>query len=199
MLKAYYRLTKPGIIYGNLLTAIGGFLFGAQGDINPYLLVAMSVGTSMIIASACVFNNYIDRDIDAYMARTKKRALVSKQISPTKALIFGGALGLIGVIVLYCFTNIPTLALGIIGFVSYVFLYTFSKRRTVYSTLIGSISGSTPIAAGYTAATGQFDSAALILFLIMAIWQLPHFYAIGIFRRDDYAAAGVPILSVVKG
>lgn len=159
----------------------------------------MAAGTSFIIASACVFNNYIDRDIDAKMKRTNKRALVEGDIRECNALVFGAVIGLIGLITLLLWTNWLTAILGIIGFVSYVFAYTFSKRITVHSTLIGSISGSTPIAAGYTAAAGMFDAGAGILFVIMAIWQMPHFYAIGMFRRDDYAAAGIPILAVRKG
>jgi protoheme IX farnesyltransferase len=133
------------------------------------------------------------------MARTSKRALVKGDIPETAALIYASVLGIVGFAVLWIFVNVPTVVLGVVGFVSYVALYTPSKRRNEYSTLIGSISGATPIAAGYTAATGRFDMAALLLFLIMVIWQMPHFYAIAIFRRDEYAKAGVPILSVTRG
>src|SRR3954466_8728260 len=87
-LQQYYRLTKPGIIYGNLLAAIGGFLFGSHGHIHIYSLLAMAAGTSFIIASACVFNNYIDRDIGSHMARTKKRALVNNRIAPKNPVRF---------------------------------------------------------------------------------------------------------------
>lgn len=199
MIKKYYRLTKPGIIYGNLLTTIAGFLYGSGAHINVLLLAYASIGTALVIASACVFNNYIDRDIDAIMQRTSKRAIVSGAISARNAIIFAGILGAAGVTILSLFTNLPTLALGLVGFVSYIGMYTPSKRKTEYSTLIGSISGATPIAAGYTAAAGRFDVAALFLFLIMVIWQMPHFYAISIFRKDEYAKAKVPILSVVRG
>lgn len=199
MLKTYYRLTKPGIIYGNLLTAIGGFLLAARGNIDFGLLLVAAAGTSLIIASACVFNNYIDRDIDAHMARTRKRALVSGEISGSEALIFGSILGVLGAALLYLFTNLTTLVLGTIGFVTYVLIYTYTKRKTIYGTLIGSIPGATPITAGYTAVTGHFDMGAALLFLILVLWQMPHFYAISIFRRDDYKAAGIPVMSVVRG
>lgn len=199
MFKSYYRLTKPGIIYGNLLTALGGFFLASKGDIDPIILLGTAVGTALIIGSACVLNNYFDRAIDARMSRTSRRALVSGEIRPAHAVIFGITIGISGTIVLYTLTNLITLSLGLIGFVSYVFLYTFLKRKTVHGTLIGSIPGATPVAAGYTAVTGNFDIGALILFIILVIWQMPHFYAIAIFRKNDYAAAKIPVLSVVKG
>lgn len=198
-IKKYYRLTKPGIIYGNALTAAGGFLYGEGRHFYPLLLLATLIGTSLVIASACVLNNYMDQEIDAFMARTKNRALVRGDISESGALIFAGLLGLVGFAILWIFTNLPTVLLGLLGFISYVGFYTPAKRHTEYSTLIGSISGATPIAAGYTAASGQIDLAAIFLFAIMAIWQMPHFYAIAMFRRDEYQAAGVPVLSVVRG
>jgi protoheme IX farnesyltransferase len=197
--KQYYQLTKPGIIYGNLLTAVAGFLLASQGRIDFRLLLATAAGTSLIIASACVFNNYIDRDIDAMMTRTKNRALASAQIEEEYAFAYGAVLGLLGAAILASWTNRTTLLLGVIGFVSYVFIYTYAKRRSVHATLLGSIPGATPIAAGYTAVTGRFDLGALLLFAIMVVWQLPHFYAIAMFRRDDYAAAGIPVLPVVRG
>lgn len=199
MLKEYYRLTKPGIIYGNLLSAIGGFLLAEQGHFNILLFIAMAAGTALIIASACVFNNYYDRDIDALMARTKKRALPSARIEDEYALIYGSVLGVVGITILAAGTNATTVILGLVGWFTYVIWYTRSKRRTVHSTLIGSIPGATAIAAGYTAVTGHFDAGALILFTVMVFWQMPHFYAIAMFRRDDYAAAKLPVLSVVRG
>jgi heme o synthase len=199
MLKAYYRLTKPGIIYGNVLTAIAGFLLGSDGKIDFVRLLATLTGTALVIASACVINNYIDRDIDAKMKRTKKRALVSGTITGAQALTFAGLLGVIGLIVLATQTNMLTLWIGVIGFVDYVVLYTWSKRHTMFATLIGSISGATSITAGYTAATNTFDIGALLLFMILVLWQMPHFYAISLFRQDDYAAARIPVLPIVKG
>lgn len=199
LLKTYYKLTKPGIIYGNLLTAIGGFLLASQGHINFALLAWTAAGTALIIASACVFNNYIDRDIDALMARTRKRALAAAEIEEEYALIYGSVLGTLGLIILASATNTITVILGLIGFFVYVFAYTYAKRKTVYATLIGTIPGATPIASGYTAVTGSFDLGALILFGIMVIWQLPHFYAISIFRKEDYSKASIPVLSIIKG
>lgn len=199
IIKAYYRLTKPGIIYGNILTAAAGFLLGSRGSIDFFGLLAAIAGTALVIASGCVINNYIDRDIDAKMKRTSKRALVSGIISGSQALVYAGVLGVAGFTVLATQTNSLTLGIGVIGFIDYVVFYTWSKRHTTFATLIGSISGATPIVAGYTAATGSFDIGALLLFLIMVIWQMPHFYAIALFRQDDYAAAGIPVLPIVKG
>ncbi len=198
-LKAYYTLTKPGIIRGNVMTAIAGFLFASQGNINTLLLITTLVGVTLIIASGCVFNNYIDRDIDSKMERTKKRALVTGVIRPIPALVFASLLGMLGLTVLIVYTNQLTALIGILAFVSYVVVYGYAKRASVHGTLVGSIPGALSLVAGYTAVTAQLDVTALLLFLIMALWQMPHFYAIAIYRIKDYRAAGLPVLSIKSG
>lgn len=198
MFKAYYRLTKPGIIYGNLLTAAGGFLLASKRDIDPLLMLALLAGTAFVIGSACVINNYIDRGIDKKMARTKLRPLISGQIKGSHALIYGTVLGVAGFGILALWTNSLTVLVGAIGFIDYLVLYSIWKRRSTLGTIVGSISGATPITAGYTAVTGEFDAAALLLFLILVFWQMPHFYSIAIRRRQDYTAAGLPVLPVAK-
>ncbi len=198
-LKEYYLLTKPGIIRGNLMTAIAGFFFASQGNFDWWLGVAVVSGTAFVIASGCVFNNYLDRGIDQKMARTQGRALVTGNISAKAALTYASMLGITGFAILALYTNYLTVLIGIVGFVDYVILYGYAKRHSVHSTLIGGISGSTALVAGYVAVTGSFDVVALLLFLIMAFWQVPHFYAIGVYRKKDYAAAGLPILPVKKG
>ena len=197
--KAYYELTKPGIIRGNVLTAIAGFLFASQGNANLLALGQTVLGVIFIIASGCVFNNYIDRDIDKKMERTKKRALVTGKIKPLPALIFATILGVIGLLVLLAFINVLTALIGLIAFIFYVVVYGYAKRNSVHGTLVGSIPGALSLVAGYTAVTGRVDVTALLLFLIMAIWQMPHFYAIAIYRLHDYKAAGLPIISIKKG
>ncbi|MBW4062044.1 protoheme IX farnesyltransferase [Candidatus Saccharibacteria bacterium] len=197
--RAYYELTKPGIIYGNLLTAAAGFLLAARWQINWLLLISAMVGTSLVIASACVFNNYIDRGIDLQMARTRQRAIATGAISGRAALVYGAVLGLIGIVVLILGTNWLTLGIGLAGFIIYVALYGYSKRKSVYGTIIGSVSGAAPIAAGYTAVTNHVDGGALLLFSFMVIWQMPHFYAIALYRLSDYTAAHLPVLPVVRG
>jgi protoheme IX farnesyltransferase len=199
MLKEYYQLTKPGIIYGNVLTTIAGFMLASRGHISWGLFAATVAGTALVIASACVFNNFIDQDIDSLMARTKSRALASAKIEEEYALIYGSVLGLAGIAILSVWTNRLTVLVGLLGFVSYVWWYTSLKRKTVHATLVGSIPGATPIVAGYVAVTGHLDLGAILLFAIMVVWQMPHFYAISMFRCDDYANAKVPVLAVVKG
>jgi len=156
-------------------------------------------GTALVIASGCVFNNYIDQGIDLQMARTKKRALVTGKVSDKAAIIYATILGLSGFIILALFTNWLTWLLGVLGLYFYVVVYGFAKRKTVHGTLIGSISGALPIVAGYTAVTGRIDTAAVLLFIILACWQMPHFYAIAIYRLKDYEAAGLPVLPIKKG
>lgn len=199
MLKKYYRLTKPGIIRGNAITAIAGFFLASKGSVDFWLLLATLVGVCSIMASACVLNNYIDRDIDRVMARTKERALVKGTISSSNAIVFATLLGILGFWTLGAYTNSLTVLIGVIGFVDYIVLYGFSKRKSVHGTLVGSISGATPPVAGYCAVTGRFDSGALLLFLILTFWQMPHFYAIAIRRLKDYKTAKIPVLPVVKG
>lgn len=200
--KAYYRLTKPGIIYGNALTATGGFLLASAGHMDGELfglLVSTIAGISLVIASGCVFNNYIDRGIDKKMQRTKKRALVSGIIPGPVALVYGALLGIAGFSVLAIFTNALTVLLGVIAIFTYVVLYGLAKRLSEHGTAIGSIAGALPPVGGYTAVSGQFDTGALILFLILVFWQMPHFYAIAMYRLADYKAAGLPVLPVKRG
>ncbi|MDL2362840.1 MAG: heme o synthase [Patescibacteria group bacterium] len=197
--RAYYLLTKPGIIRGNILVAAGGFLFAARGHVDILLLLATLIGTSLVIASACVLNNYIDRDIDTRMERTKKRALVTGFITPSSALIYAAVLGISGTIILFVYVNALTGVIGLFGFFAYVVLYTYAKRLTTHGTVIGSISGAIPPVAGYAAVTNYLDVTALLLFIILVAWQMPHFYAIAVFRQDEYAAAKIPVLPVKKG
>jgi heme o synthase len=197
-IKQYYHLTKPGIIYGNLLSATAGFLLASRGSVKPGLLIAALLGTSLVIACGCVLNNYMDRHIDAKMARTKKRALVSGQVSASAAIVYGIILGVLGFCVLGRYTNALTVAVGAVGLFFYLVVYGLAKRRSTLGTVVGSVSGATPPLAGYVAVTGELDTAAVLLFLILACWQMPHFYAIAMFRAKDYAAAGVPVLPVKK-
>ena len=199
LIKAYYLLTKPGIVYSNALTAAAGFFLVAHGSFSLTLFLSMLFGIAFVIASACVFNNYIDRGIDGKMKRTQKRALVNKSIPEFHAIVFASVLGFIGFFLLLCFTNVITTFVAFIGFFFYVIVYGISKRKTIHGTVIGSISGAVPPVVGYCAVTNNFDLAAFLLFLILVIWQMPHFYAIAIFRSEDYAAAQIPVLPVKKG
>ncbi len=198
-IKKYYRLAKPGIVYGNALYATAGFLFASKLDaIDWQLFLAMLMGLSLIIACACVWNNWIDRDIDQYMSRTKSRSLVTGAITGREALFFSLALG-IGGVVLLLFTNLLALSLALLGVFLYVGVYTFAKRKTSFATELGSLSGAIPPLVGYVAVTGTIDLGGIILFLIVALWQMPHFLAIALYRKEEYASAGIPIVPVTYG
>ncbi|PAV94448.1 protoheme IX farnesyltransferase [Hafnia paralvei] len=200
MMKQYLQVTKPGIIFGNLISVIGGFLLASKGSLDVPLFIATMVGVSLVVASGCVFNNYIDRDIDKVMERTKNRVLVKGLIAPKVTLAYATLLGLAGVALLYVAANPLAALLAVIGFIVYVGVYSlYMKRHSVYGTLIGSLSGAAPPVIGYCAVSNEFDAGALILLAIFSLWQMPHSYAIAIFRFKDYQAANIPVLPVVKG
>ncbi|MCG8707125.1 protoheme IX farnesyltransferase [Brenneria sp. 4F2] len=196
----YLQVTKPGIIFGNLISVIGGFLLAAQGRIDYLLFLSTLFGVSLVVASGCVFNNVIDRDIDKKMERTKNRVMVKGLISLKVTLVYASLLGIGGFALLYIAANPLAMWLAVMGFVVYVGVYSlYMKRHSVYGTLIGSLSGAAPPVIGYCAVSNQFDAGALILLLIFSLWQMPHSYAIAIFRFKDYQAANIPVLPVVKG
>ena len=202
MLKTYYSLAKPGVLYGNVITGVAGFLFGASyfQEFNWVLFLATIGGMTLIIASACALNNVLDRDIDALMERTKTRAMAHGDIPVRNATAFAATLGVLGLVILVLWTNWYVVGAGIFGYVVYVWLYgAFGKRKSIHGTLVGSISGAVPITAGYLAVSNSIDSAAVLLFLALFFWQFPEFYSIAIYRRKEYAAAGVPVMTVVKG
>ncbi|MFZ1872336.1 MAG: heme o synthase [Chania sp.] len=200
MIKQYLQVTKPGIIFGNLISVVGGFLLASKGSINYPLFLATLLGVSLVVASGCVFNNFIDRDIDKKMERTKNRVLVRGLITPSVTLVYATLLGIAGFALLYIAANPLAMWLAVMGFVVYVGVYSlYMKRHSVYGTLIGSLSGAAPPVIGYCAVTNEFDAGALILLAIFSLWQMPHSYAIAIFRFKDYQAANIPVLPVVKG
>jgi len=198
--RSYLQLIKPGITLSNTISGVAGFFLAAS--FVPFSLATLigSVGgIAFIIASACVMNNILDRDIDKRMKRTAKRDVASGVIGIKKALIFGIALGVIGFGLLAFLTNTLTVLLGIVAYVWYVAIYGVAKRTTAWSTLIGGVAGALPPVAGYTALTGHVDAGAIILFFILFFWQMPHFYAIAMFRQSDYASANLPVWSVKYG
>lgn len=199
MLKKYWQVAKPGIVIGNLISVAGGFFLASKGSIDLMLFFYAALGVSLVVASGCVFNNFIDRDIDTLMERTRGRALVQGLISPRAALIYASVLGLLGIFVLLFGTNIIDVTVVLVGFIIYVGVYSLSlKRNSVHGTLIGSLAGAMPPVVGYCAVSQQFDLGAAILLLIFSIWQMPHSYAIAIFRFNDYRAASIPVLPVAK-
>lgn len=201
MIKIYAMLTKPGIIMGNIITTAAGFALASVmlGSIDYILFIAILMGLGLVIGSACVFNNYIDRKSDEKMERTKNRPLVTGKISVKKALIFGMLLLAAGITLLSLYTNFLTVLIATFGFFAYVFLYSISKYLSTYGTMIGSISGAVPPVVGYCGVTNHFDGAALLLFLIMVLWQMPHFFAIAMYRLEDYKKASIPVLPLKRG
>lgn len=199
-LKPYIRLVKPGIVFGNLISTAGGFLLAARGEVDAALFAASAAGLALVVAGGCVFNNIVDRDIDAKMVRTRTRPLVVGEIGPAAAALFGTVLTVAGLALLAGGANALAAGLAAAGFAIYVGLYSlWLKRRSPHGTLVGSLSGAVPPIVGYCAASGRLDAGAGLLFLMFALWQMPHSYAIAIFRFDDYAAAGIPVQPVRLG
>ncbi|AQS40704.1 protoheme IX farnesyltransferase [Shewanella psychrophila] len=199
-LQAYVQVTKPGIIMGNLISVAGGFLLAAKGNVDLTLMFTTMIGLSLVVASGCSINNCIDRDIDAKMKRTRNRVTVTGELSVRAVMIYGISLGIIGFSLLGIFTNSLAVLFAAIGYLVYVGVYSlYMKRHSVYGTLVGSFSGAVPPVVGYCAVRGEMDAGAAILLLMFSLWQMPHSYAIAIFRFNDYAAANIPVLPVAEG
>lgn len=201
MLKDYVALTKPSIIRLNAIAAFGGFWVASKWDhIDWLLLLYMLIGSALTMASACVINNYWDRDLDKKMERTRNRALPMGRLNPAAVLVYGIALGIAGIAVLFLLVNPLTGWLGLLGFFVYVVIYTlWLKRSSTWSTSIGGISGAMPPVIGYCAVTGRVDAGAWILFALLFLWQPAHFWSLAIRRVEEYRAAGFPLLPVLKG
>lgn len=198
MPKRYYGLLKPGIVYANAFIALATFLYASEWHLLWQSLLGMLIGLALVVGSACVFNNAYDRRIDRRMARTRSRALATGTIPLPRALAYGTLLGAAGFAALFFLVNALSFAAALFGFVAYVFAYTPAKHRTHWSTVIGSLAGAAPVAVGYAAALGRLDLSAALIFLALMLWQMPHFYAIALYRLEDYRAAGVPTLPLVS-
>lgn len=199
-IKDYLLIAKPGIILGNLISAAAGFLLASRGSIDGAALAATLIGIALVVASGGIFNNCIDRELDQKMSRTSHRALARGLIPINIAIAYATVLGAAGLALLRVAANLLAAGIILAGLVIYVGVYSlYMKRNSVYGALIGSLAGATPPVAGYCAVTGHFDPGALILLAIFSLWQMPHCYAIAVFRLSDFAAAGIPILPVIQG
>ena len=199
-IKNYVLVAKPGIILGNLISAAAGFFLASKGLVDGLALPATLIGISLVVASGCVFNNCIDREIDRRMIRTRDRALAKGLISLKSALSYATILGIAGLALLCAATNLLSVVIVLAGLVIYVVVYSmYMKRNSVYGALVGSLAGAAPPLAGYCAVTGRFDLGAVILLSIFTLWQMAHCYSIAVFRLDDYAAAAIPFLPVRQG
>jgi heme o synthase len=199
-IKHYLLIAKPGIILGNLVSTAAGFLLASRGRADGLALVATLMGVSLVVASGCVLNNVIDRDLDRKMARTCNRSLALGLVSPKIAVIYATLIGLIGLALLRAAANLLAVVIVMVGLIIYVGVYSlYLKRHSVYSALIGSLAGAAPPVAGYCAVTNRFDLGAALLLVIFSLWQMPHCYAIAVSRLDDYTIAAIPMLPVKRG
>lgn len=203
LLRDFVALTKPRITLMVVSTALGGFWLARraapEARHDGLVLALMLAGTALVVAGANTLNMYLERDTDALMARTRRRPLPAGRMHPATALVFGLALSALAIPILTFGVNALTGLLGAIALLSYVLLYTPLKRRTTISLLIGAVPGAIPPLLGWTAVTGRIDWPGLALFGVLFFWQIPHFLAIAVFQRDDYARAGLKIMPVVRG
>lgn len=200
MVGAYIALTKPRIIELLLVTTFPAMVVAADGIPSLWLIAATLVGGSLAAGGANTINCYLDRDIDAIMGRTHGRPIPAGLISPANALAFGITLSIISFVFLTLTVNLLTASLAVSGILFYVFIYTlWLKRTTVENIVIGGAAGAAPPVLGWTAVTGSVDPHALLLFLIIFAWTPPHFWALAIYRREDYANADIPMLPITHG
>lgn len=192
------ELTKPRITALVLVTAgVGFYLASPAGALDVGLLLHTLLGTALLAGGTNALNQYAERGPDARMKRTRARPLPSGRMAPAAALAFAAAISAAGALYLALAVNPLTAILGALALAAYVFLYTPLKRRTWWCTLVGAVPGAIPPMMGWTAVRGELDVLAWVLFAIVFLWQLPHFYAIAWIYRSDYAAAGFPMLPVI--
>jgi protoheme IX farnesyltransferase len=195
----YVELTKPNIVALILVTVAAGFYLGANGPLAIDVLAHALVGSALVAAGSNALNQILERRIDAQMRRTQSRPLPSGRLRTSASAAFAWGLGVAGVLYLVVFTNIIVAALAAATLASYVFLYTPLKRHTSLSTLVGAVPGALPILGGWAAARHDLALEAWALFGIVFLWQLPHFLALAWLYREDYARAGLRMLSVTDG
>ena len=208
VVRAYVALTKPSIISLLVFTALGGMIvaMGSGSALDPLplafplLAAATLIGGALAAAGANALNHYLDRDIDRVMRRTASRPVASGVVTPAQAMSFGIGLNVAAFAILWLLVNPLSAALTLSATLFYVFVYTmWLKRSTPQNIVIGGAAGSIPPAVGWVAVTGSLDWPALFMFLIVFFWTPPHFWALSLLLKDDYAEAGVPMLPVVSG
>ncbi|MFL2538967.1 MAG: heme o synthase [Candidatus Rariloculaceae bacterium] len=196
----YYVLTKPGVVQLLVFTAIVGMFLSTPGSVDWKILLFASLGIGLSAASGAAVNHILDQRLDAEMLRTRDRPMPKGLINDRDALIFAVALGFVGIAILIFFINVLTAALTFLSLIGYAVVYTvYLKRATPQNIVIGGAAGASPPVLGWTAVTNEVSGYALLLFLIIFTWTPPHFWALAVARRDDYAKAGVPMLPVTHG
>jgi len=199
-LRAFYSLTKPRVVSLIVFTAVIGMLLATPGAVPLQILLAGTAGIALVAGAAAAINCLVEQKIDAVMQRTSWRPLARGELSATQTLVFAGALGSAGLWLLYQFVNMLTLWLTLATFIGYAVVYTvILKPATPQNIVIGGASGAMPPVLGWAAVTGQVSAEATVLFLIIFAWTPPHFWALALYRTEDYARAGVPMLPVTHG
>ncbi len=200
LLRSYYELCKPNVVYMMLICAFVGMLLAEKSVTSySYLLISLS-GIALCAASAAAINQVIDRKSDASMTRTDQRPLPQGDLSPLHASLFATVIGLLGVFVLYVFVNTLTMILTITSLIGYAFIYTvYLKRATPQNIVIGGLAGAAPPLLGWSSVSNTIDPYALLLVLIIFVWTPPHFWALAIYRKDEYAKESIPMLPVTHG
>ncbi len=200
VIQSYYQLTKPRIIPLLLITTAAGMWMASDGKVDPLLLLVTLVGGTLAAASAQTLNCIYDRDIDYDMVRTRHRPIPSGKVQPRDALIFAIALAILSFTLLTVFANLLSALLAMSGIVFYMGIYThLLKRHTAQNIVIGGAAGAIPALVGWAAVTGSLSWAAWLLFALVFLWTPPHFWALALMIRDDYAKVGIPMLPVVVG
>ena len=198
--KKYFELCKPKVVALIVFTAIVGMLLSTPGALPLDLFIFATVGIALASASGAAINHWVDQRIDGLMERTKNRPLVQGDMAGPSALIFAISLGVIAMIILITQVNLLTALLTFMSLIGYAVIYTmFLKRSTPQNIVWGGAAGAAPPALGWAAMTGELNTEALLLFLIIFIWTPPHFWALAIKRKDEYAKAGLPMLPVTHG
>ncbi len=196
----YYELCKPKVVALILFTAAVGMFLSTDGWVPFNAWFWGLIGIGLAASAGAALNHWVDQEIDARMDRTSARPLPRGHLSSRNALIFALALATLSMVVLVAFVNVLTAALTLASMVGYAVIYTmFLKRSTPQNIVLGGAAGAAPPVLGWTAVTGELHSEALLLFLIIFVWTPPHFWALAIRRRDDYARADVPMLPVTHG
>ena len=196
----YYELTKPRVVMLMILTSVIGMLLAVPGMVPLDILVLGNLGIALCAGSAAAVNHLVDRQIDIKMARTSNRPVARGRIEPQKAVLFALVLGCAGMGILLTFVNALTAWLTLFSLLGYAVVYTmFLKRATPQNIVIGGIAGAAPPLLGWVAVTGDLHGHGLLLVLIIFAWTPPHFWALAVHRRDEYAKADIPMLPVTHG
>lgn len=197
--RAYVALTKPRIVELLLVTTVPAMLLAERGRPSLWLIAVVLVGGSLAAGAANALNCYIDRDIDQLMRRTARRPLPAHTVSPISALVFGLALAVVSTVLMAAFTNWLATGLTVAAIAYYDLVYTLWLKRTTWqNTVWGGVCGAAPVLIGWAAVTGSLSAPAWAMFAVVFLWQPPHFYALAIPFREDYARAGIPMLPVVR-